>query len=338
MNRLIAPVLQRIHERILQYNVITVGHVTHDRYGESWVAGGSAFYGAKVAASLGARARLLSAVGVDFALDHAIGGIETHLLRAGLTTAFINLYPADQPRVQRVEARASTLRPADLPWEWMRPTLPEELATDLLFLAPVLGELDPLDDWSLSVNAGHTALCIQGYLRACSIVDPSEPAASDLSEAEERRGARVTSIDSPLTAQLFDGVDTLFLSDEDLAKSSETVTLSDLRTCADLIYLTRGVQGCSIFERGRPDPLHIDAHPAQVIDPTGAGDTFAMATSLARCAGASPVEAGLFGAAVASIVIEGQGASALSRIDEVWTRAHGLYRAQKKGGIDALIL
>jgi len=76
--------------------VISVGHVTHDRYGDAIVAGGCAYFGARVQHALGARVRLVTTVGEDFACADAFDGLEVQVRRAGKTTLF-NLVAGDFP-------------------------------------------------------------------------------------------------------------------------------------------------------------------------------------------------------------------------------------------------
>ena len=65
--------------------LITVGHVTHDRYGDDIVPGGCAFYGALTQHGLGAQVHLVTAVGDDFACDDALAGLSCDVQRGGVT-------------------------------------------------------------------------------------------------------------------------------------------------------------------------------------------------------------------------------------------------------------
>ena len=101
------------------------------------IAGGCAYFGGIVAQSLGAQCSLLTAVGEDFLLDHVFSYFDqTHLIQKGKTTVFTNYYPPNQPRYQRVDASASMISIQDVPTSWLTPK-------DLLFVAPVLGEINP---------------------------------------------------------------------------------------------------------------------------------------------------------------------------------------------------
>ena len=70
---------------------------------------------------------------------------------------------------------------------------------------------------------------------------------------------------------------------------------------ADVI-VTRGGQGMSIFESGKP-PRDVPSAPFEVFDVQGAGDTAIAALALATLAGASRVEAAMIANAAAGVVV-----------------------------------
>jgi hypothetical protein len=133
--------------------LITVGHVTHDRYGDDIVAGGCAFYAARTQAALGADVHLITAVGADFACDDALAGLTVDVTRGGLTTLFTNLYPAGALRVQRIEATAPPVAPPA--------RLPDAA---LVHLAPVLQEVD-LAAWVAAAGDRPVAIAVQGWIK-----------------------------------------------------------------------------------------------------------------------------------------------------------------------------
>ena len=341
----LSALAERIPERIQHTRVISVGHMTHDRYDQEWITGGSAFFGAKVASGLGAQSSLFTAVGEDFTLDEQLRGIEAHILRTGETTIFSNLYPKDHPRIQLVEAQASTLRPDDFPLHWLgdphKQLYPhkhqdQSSSIDLLFLAPVIGEVDPTDHWVRFVNANYSSLSLQGFMKKRAPKESVENQRvhsllqTHMSHQMTPRGEVVTPRLDPLPPSLFEGVDALFLSDEDLELFGTDETLAQLREHVTLIFVTLGEHGCHIYEDGEAHPQHIGVYATDVTDPTGAGDTFAMSASLALNIGLSPAQAALFGSAAASVVIEGRGSSTLSRISEVYERYDQLRSSLKK--------
>jgi sugar/nucleoside kinase (ribokinase family) len=68
----------------------------------------------------------------------------------------------------------------------------------------------------------------------------------------------------------------------------------------------------------------VPVHPAAEVDPTGAGDVFATAFLVSLARGDDLAAAGAFGAAAASIVVEGVGPAALSRLGETAARYNRL--------------
>lgn len=75
------------------------------------------------------------------------------------------------------------------------------------------------------------------------------------------------------------------------------------RTGAQGLLITRGAEGMSLFERGKP-PLHLPAsNLTEVFDPTGAGDTVAATFTLALTAGAPMEDAAMLANIAAGRVV-----------------------------------
>ncbi len=92
----------------------------------------------------------------------------------------------------------------------------------------------------------------------------------------------------------------LALTDERALVDAGRRLLSMLRCRAALV--TRGEQGMSLFERGRP-PLHVEAAAREVFDVTGAGDTVIATMALALAAEASLAEAACLANLAAGVVV-----------------------------------
>ncbi len=272
--------------------MLAVGHVTHDRHGETLVAGGSAWYAARVWHALGDRARLVTSVGAEFVRDDALVGLEVEVERRGRTTVFTNLYPEGGPRRQYVETQAPPVSPSLLPAGWAAP--------DVLFLAPVLGEVD-VAAWLGATRARLVGAGLQGWLKR----------ALD-AEAPRRVGQRPADVNP----EQFRGVAAAFLSTEDL--DGDHAWIDRLAAVVPLVFLTRGAGGCDVITaEGR---RRVGVFPTTEVDPTGAGDTFAAGALDALARGASPVEAARFGAAAASVIVEGRGADTAHRLSQSFAR------------------
>jgi len=75
---------------------------------------------------------------------------------------------------------------------------------------------------------------------------------------------------------------------------------------AQSVLITRGGEGMSLFEVGKPAlhlPIHRLEHSIEVVDTNGAGDTVAATFTLALTAGASFLEAAYLANAAAALVV-----------------------------------
>lgn len=275
---------------------LTVGHVTHDRFGNRNRAGGSAFYGARTMHALGARSRLVSTVGADFERHHELSGLELLLNVSGSTMTFENAYAAGRARVQRVSAVGGPVTPRSLPAEWRK--------ADVLFLAPVFGEVD-VAAWFDAVDAPLVGLGLQGFLKGLG--------------SSNGTGHSVVPRPLEVARELLDRVDVVFLSDEDVVELTSGDFLSRLRSVVPIVALTEGARGSRVWTK--TGEHRIGTFPAVVSDPTGAGDVFAAAFLFALSDGARPGEAAVLASAAASIVIEEEGGGALDRLADCHARA-----------------
>ncbi len=275
---------------------IAVGHVTHDRFGTDVLPGGCAYYASRTWQALGARTRIVTAVGEDFACEEAWAALEARAARGGRTTVFTNLYPDSGPRVQFVEALAPPVVPGQLPQNWR--------SADVLFLGPVLNEVE-IPAWRHAVDARLVAIGVQGYTRASGEGD------------EQGRRKVIPRRWSPERVEL-QGVDVACLSDEDLSGQGDL--LERLCDAVPIVALTHERKGCDIIEKGRKTWVGI--HPAREADPTGAGDTFAAGFLFGLAQGQSPREAAKLGAACASIIIEGVAGESFSRMQQAFDRVN----------------
>src|SRR5262249_18315912 len=116
----------------------------------------------------------------------------------------------------------------------------------------------------------------------------------------------------------------VFVSVEDLGDDAARV-LAALRDIVPIVVVTDGRRGATIYDQGAV--RHVGVHPANEVAPTGAGDVFATAFLIALARGEDVAAAGAFGAAAASIVVEGVGPAALSRLGETGAR----YTRMKRG-------
>ena len=132
-----------------------------------------------------------------------------------------------------------------------------------------------------------------------------------------KRGARRISAGSALdlinaypdiAAQVIDEADILFMNEDEALQIFGG--MSAVRSRADqLIYVTHGKNGATVVQ-GRTH-TSLSPSPAQVVDPTGAGDTFCGATLQCIAVGRHPVEAARHAMPLAAEMIGDTGPAAL---------------------------
>lgn len=85
------------------------------------------------------------------------------------------------------------------------------------------------------------------------------------------------------------------------------------RVDCDVLLVTRGRNGMSVFRRGAP-PVHVPAHGSQdAVDVTGAGDTVAAAFCAALAAGGDPVTAARLANVAGALVVQKPGTATVPR-------------------------
>lgn len=159
-----------------------------------------------------------------------------------------------------------------------------DVDADLVFVCPVVDEVDPIPG---------AAVGLQGWLRAVDDGGLARP--RPLGDAARFAGCRAA-----------------FVSEEDLAADDEPRAVAALRAHVPLVVVTRGAAGADIHHGDGVH--HVPAAPADVVDPTGAGDVFATAFLIALRRGETITTAGTYAARAAAVVIAGVGPSALSRL------------------------
>lgn len=84
------------------------------------------------------------------------------------------------------------------------------------------------------------------------------------------------------------------------------------RVDCDVLLVTRGRNGMSVFRRGEP-PVHVPAHGSQdAVDVTGAGDTVAATFSAGLAAGGDPVAAARLANVAGALVVQKPGTETVS--------------------------
>ncbi|MGH7313056.1 MAG: PfkB family carbohydrate kinase [Candidatus Rokuibacteriota bacterium] len=247
---------------------VAIGHVTLDRFGDLTRPGGAALFAAVTAHRLGLSAAILTSHAVDFPLEAIPPQIEVVSLEAPATTVFEHSRDGGR-RALRLVSAAGPLTAGDVPEDWRD--------AGLVMLAPVAGEVDPglvepFQDATIAAEG-------QGWLRA---VGP-----------DGAIGPR------PWTPPpgLLERLQALFLSSEDV-RGQEPAMLEWLQRLP-LAVLTAGGAGALLYVNG--ERFEVRAHPARVVDVTGAGDVFAATFLLRYHFDGDPWEAAAAAACAASL-------------------------------------
>lgn len=265
--------------------LLVVGHVTRDFIRGETRLGGAASFSARVAATLGIETALVTAAPADFSLMaplRALPRLSIHVLPSPEVTTFELDYSGPRRRViQRAVARP--ILAEDIPPAWR--DIP------VAYVAPVAGECDR----ALVEGLRSKLICagLQGWLRRPGADGTVEPTiASEASQPPRGLGAAVFSEEDHPEAEFI----------------AEQLTRQGL-----IVALTRGRRGSTV--RQGTQRWEIPAAPATEVDPTGAGDVFGIAITLAVSRGASAPEAAAVAASIAARVVEGPELGNLSAAD-----------------------
>ncbi len=268
--------------------MVLVGAVTLDELEDaSRVPGGSVLYASRVYRGLSLDVGVVTRACDERAWSEDFEGTRLEVQEAAETTRFVNAYEGDGVRTQHLQAYAGEVEAKA--WRGGK--------VRALHLAPVYTEVNARS-WANEVNHDLCVLNIQGWVRRAERIPG-------------RVLPRIWEEDARLEV-----ADVAVLSKEDLEGQGDL--LERLEKRVDLVVVTDGAFGCEVcVGRSR---THVEAYATQAVDPTGAGDVFSAGLVAGLLRGEDPVEAARLGCAAASIVIEGVGASALSRIGEALTR------------------
>jgi sugar/nucleoside kinase (ribokinase family) len=273
----------------LQWDYTTVGHVTVDVFPDgSRRAGGAAFYSALQAARLGMRALILTR-GVAGEIEELLAPYAHELelrVLAGEHTTTLHTSGTGSARSQRVLA-------------WGGP-IEEDLEIDsaILHLAPVACETP--SRWR-----GHSpfvGLTPQGLLRQWP--------------GEDRR--IVLSAPPPTGELVADSCHAIVVSQHERT-SCATLIARALSTGASVAVTHGAAPNTVLLPDGRTLTLDVPRIEAP-LDDLGAGDVFAAAFFTALADGRPPAHAAGFATAAAAVRIQGHGADAIGRREEIDAR------------------
>jgi 1D-myo-inositol 3-kinase len=290
-----SPVSQRMAP-----DALIVGHLTRDLTPDGWRLGGPALYAARTASLRGLRVAVVTSASVDVAEASraALPGVALRVIPSPESTTFENTY-FDGGRRQILRALATPLRARDIPRAWR--------AAPIALLAPVAREFDP--SIAASLGCATLGLAPQGWLRQWDEQGVVRPAPLD-ARASDLLGSCSALV---LSREDLTGPDA---PPEALAQADETLGAWAAHT--PNLVVTRGRAGAELWRCGRNE--FFPAFPAHEVDPTGAGDVFAMTFLCALAAGATLENAMIEANQVAALSVEGVGIAAIPTPDAARTR------------------
>lgn len=263
-----------------QIHYAVVGHFIKDIVPGGHQLGGTVFYSGTQAVRLGAKVTIISSAGEDLKGDIAAldSGIKVHLKPAPESTSFENIYDKEGNRQQYTRGRALPLLPSEAP----------KLSPALLHLGPLVSEV-ALDYDSAYPDA---KLCItpQGWMRRVDKTGKVHPKA--LGSAK----------------QLLSRAWAVVFSEEDVGYSKRKER--HLASLCPITVCTRNVSAATLYFDGRE--YQVPTYPTQVVDPTGAGDVFAVAFFIRLYETNDPETAVRFAHAAAALSIAGAGVSSVA--------------------------
>jgi hypothetical protein len=261
---------------------LVVGHVVKDISPGGWHLGGAAAYAAMQAQRLGLRAAAVTSCGPEISPPELLPRVQWHVVSSPSTTTFENRYVGGR-REQSVLDFATPIASGHVPNSW--------LETPIVLLGPVIGDVDPAVG-SYFPEASLVGMGAQGWLRRLE-------------------GGKVQPGSVDPNALWLVG-DILFVSAEDVDDPEAVVAW---REHVPIVVLTRGPNGCTLWdETGRHD---LPAFQSREIDPTGAGDVFAAAFLVRYHETRSSLEAARYGAAAASLLVQGVGIESVPTRDQI---------------------
>jgi 1D-myo-inositol 3-kinase len=278
--------------------LLVLGHVTRDEFGDlshtgtgdhpeqnrrEVRLGGAAGFVSRAAVTCGLRTALVTVAPPAARLLHelrALDGLTMHVVPSEQMTTFALDYGGAVRRL-RLLAAAPPLRPQDIPDELRR--------APVAYVGPVAGECDRALVESLGPET-FVAAGLQGWLRTADREGRIQP---HLHQAVQ---------DPPPNLRV------AVLSEEDHPEAGAIARR--LATRGVIVALTAGARGATLFTGD--SRIAIAAHPANEVDPTGAGDVFGLCFAVAVARGLSPQAAAQLATRAAARVVDGPGLGTLT--------------------------
>lgn len=273
----------------MQKDFYAIGHITDDLEPYPHVGGGVT-YSSVVAKRLGLTPHIITKCAIDspYIKELEDMGVQMHVLplrdktKEHATVSFKNVYDSVGNRTQYCSVQQEAITEEDLA------NFPEIVPDSTILIAPVIGKVS-FSLFAILSQKGHVAVTPQGYFRAF---------------AEDGKVSQ-----KPLEdVSFFRNAEEVILSEEDLAFDDGRF-FPKLKEVSPLLIQTHGEKGSSVYKNGN-EVLQIPAYPlnaSEIIDYTGAGDSYATAFLVKKAEGATDEDAGYFASFYAAMKISGLG-------------------------------
>jgi 1D-myo-inositol 3-kinase len=263
--------------------LLVLGHVTRDRFGSEQRVGGAAAFAARAAALLGIDTALVTvapATAPELEELKGVPRLELAVVDSERITTFGHEYVAARRQLSLLDC-ARPLTWNDVPPVWRSP--------EVFYAGPVAGECD--EALIEPLRGAFGIGCIQGWLR--------DPVVGRL--VRPRRLDPTCRIPDALRAVTYSASD----------HPGAAGLARELAAKGVPVAITRGRRGARVS--WGEQQAWVPAAPAVEVDPTGAGDVFALIFGLSLWAGFEPVAAARRAALAAARVVEGPGLGNLAR-------------------------
>ena len=266
---------------------LCIGYCCHDIVENSFILGGSASYSSLLSRTWGVETSLLTSVGDDFLFQSQFEKVDVDFqnVPADHTTIFHNQY-SENKRIQYLKSRANlitedALSSSHYDFDIVQfCPIADEIAFDLFTVFPT----------SLKVSS------IQGFLRQWD--------KNGLVSLKE------------MDWEWLEHMDIIVLSTEDIAEAPHYLNFI-IEQC-DHVIVTDGEFGATVYYKN--ERYHYPSIKTEILDTTGAGDTFATAYALDYFQNKNITSACSFAHSAASFIIENIGLSRIPSITEIRSR------------------
>lgn len=264
----------------------TIGHLCHDWSPQGNVLGGTASYTSLFAKNLGLNVSILTSIGKDFEFQDTFKNIDLKIIPSLSTTYFKNEYDG-MNRQQFLLKKANNILSDHI--------TPEIQKSKMVLLGPIANEIDfgVINKFQTST----VAICPQGWMRRWN-----------------SEGKVYHEMLNDWT--VFSGADMVILSNEDINHQLELIP--KLASIFKILVITKAESGAEVYQNN--NKYTFPGFNANVIDPTGAGDTFAVAFLIRYYETNDIEQAAIFANCAAAFCIEQKGIKGITEKEKIMER------------------